>query len=140
MGWFNRIFPSAKSVDKAVDAAIATGDKLFYTTEEKADDRAKMREWYLKLLGSMSAYNIAMRALAFIVAGLWSFLVIAITLFLVAGIFLCEPSADVCRPADAAGELGLLAKEHVTPYFAMIMAFYFGAAGINGAIRTYKGQ
>jgi hypothetical protein len=138
MSWWNHIFPSSKSAEKMIDAATKGVDAVWYTEEEKAATREKMRDWYLKLLDSMQAYNVAMRALAFIVGGIWAIhLLIATSLYVLAA-FICPAEAESCRSALAARSIDEQLQRHINEPFFLVMMFYFGAAGINGAIRTWN--
>lgn len=140
MNIFKRIFAGPDTVGKMVDAGISAGDKLFYTEEEKAENHLKMQGWYLKLLESMSPYNLAMRVLAFVVAAMWSIMLASSTSLYVVSAFACKASEPDCRSHAAAKYIDDQMSEHINDPFAMIMLFYFGAAGVNGAIRTYKSK
>ena len=137
MGWWSKIFPSTKSAEKLVDAAVKTGDAIWYTDEEKAQGRQQVREWYIQLLGAMQPFNIAMRALAFIVGGIWAFHLVTSTALYMAAVVLCDPGAEVCRSQLAAAAVDSQLTNHINEPFYMVMVFYFGAASVNGAIRTF---
>ncbi|WP_020208274.1 hypothetical protein [Gilvimarinus chinensis] len=138
MSWWSKIFPSTKSADSLVKAAIDSGDALFYTEEEKEAGRAQMREWYIKLLGAMQPFNVAMRALAFIVGGIWAIHLIVSTVLYMLAVVICAPDAEVCRAAMAAASIDNQLTKHINSPFYLVMVFYFGAAGVNGAIRTWQ--
>jgi len=63
MGILSSLF-SISTVDKAVDAVIATGDKLVYTDEEKAEMRLSTGNLHIKMLGAYVPFKIAQRVLA----------------------------------------------------------------------------
>ena len=65
MGLWKSLFSSGDTIEKVTDAAISTGDKLFFTTEEKADMSLKMREQFIKTLQAYEPFKIAQRILAF---------------------------------------------------------------------------
>tara|TARA_R100001530_G_C4313059_1_gene153594 strand:- start:1125 stop:1550 length:426 start_codon:yes stop_codon:yes gene_type:complete len=138
VSWWSKIFPSTKSAEQLVDAAVKTGDAIWYTDEEKAQAQAQMRDWYIKLLGAMQPFNVAMRALAFIVGGIWVIHLIASTAMYMLAVFICAPDAEVCRAAMAAASIDKQLSSHINDPFYLVMAFYFGAAGVNGAIRTWQ--
>lgn len=138
MSWWSKIFPSSKSAEQLVDAAVKTGDAIWYTDEEKAQAQAQMREWYIKYLGAMQPFNVAMRALAFIVGGIWAAHLIASTLLYMLAVGICAADAEVCRAAMAAQSIDNQLKAHINEPFALVMFFYFGSAGVNGAIRTWQ--
>lgn len=140
MSWWKSLFVSEKNLGKLVDAGVNAGDKLFYTEEEKADARAKMRDWYIDLLSAMKPFNVAMRILAIGVFGLWAFHVVAATAIYVLAFFSCEASQEVCQMSSLASSLELQMDKHINPHFTLIIMFYFGAAGVNSAIASFKGK
>jgi len=71
MGLWSTLFNSGDTLDKATDAVINTGDKLFYTDEEKAEDRIKQREFFPTLLKAYHPFRIAQRVLAMLFGGLF---------------------------------------------------------------------
>ncbi len=149
MSWLTRLFGSTKTLDKVVDAAVSAGDKIWHTDEEKADDRHRMQEWYLKLLDSMQPFNVAMRVLAFSVAFMWGVHLMASTSMHIASFFTCDhkvsssgdvSTVGVCRAEYAADKISKQMVDHINDPFGLVMIFYFGAAGVNGAIRTYNNK
>lgn len=137
MSILKRIFAGPDTISKTVDAAISAGDKIWYTEEEKAENKLKVQGWYLKLLDSMSPYNLAMRVLAFVVATMWSIMLLSSTSLYVISSFVC-PGDEACKPYIAANKIEHQMTTHINEPFGLIMLFYFGAAGVNGAIRTYN--
>lgn len=71
------IFGSAKNTETLVNAGVSGLDKMFYTNEEKSEDLAKMREWFLRYLEASQPQNLARRFIALVVVGLWATLVLA---------------------------------------------------------------
>lgn len=140
MKWLSRLFGSTSMLEKTTDAVISAGDKLFYTDEEKAEAAQEMRGWYLKFIDSMQPYNLAMRILAFGVFFVWALHLLLSTGMYVVAFIVCEPAAEACAPALAAKAINAQLTEHINDPFGMVMIFYFGAAGVNGAIRTYLGN
>ncbi len=74
---FSWLFGNSKNAEKTVDAVVATGDALFFTDEEKAENRNKINEWYLRYLEATQPQNLARRIIALIVTGLWALLIVA---------------------------------------------------------------
>lgn len=70
------IFGSKKNTETLVDGAVSGMDKLFYTDEERSEDMAKTREWFLRYLEASQPQNLSRRFIAIIVVGLWAFLVL----------------------------------------------------------------
>ena len=65
MGWWSTLTNSSDTVGKVTDAVINTGDKLFYTDEEKADMKIKYAESLPTILKAYEPFKIAQRVLAF---------------------------------------------------------------------------
>lgn len=139
MSWLKSLFVSEKTIGKTVDAAISAGDKLFYTSEEKADDKAELRKWYIDLLASMKPFNVAMRLLALGVFAMWSIHLIASTGLYVAAFFACSQDG-YCAAAELGRLLEVQMGSHINGHFSTIIMFYFGAAGVNSIVSTAKGS
>jgi len=65
MGWWRVLTDSSDTVGKVTDAVINTGDKLFYTDEEKAEMKNVYAESLPTILKSYEPFKIAQRVLAF---------------------------------------------------------------------------
>lgn len=76
MNILGAIFGSKKNTETLVDAGVSGLDKMFYTNEEKSEDLAKMREWFLRYLEASQPQNLARRFIAVVVVGLWAALVV----------------------------------------------------------------
>ena len=64
MSIWSTLFSSSKTVGDITSAIISTGDKLFYTDEEKADAKKLQREFFPTLLKAYEPFKIAQRILA----------------------------------------------------------------------------
>ena len=140
MGIFSRIFTSETLINKGMDAVIATGDKLAFTDEEKADNRERVREWYIHLLDSLKPYNVTMRVIAITLLFTWLLFLLLTSVFAGAAILICAPDAEVCRTATVSALLSDKLSHIVNPNFATVLQFYFGAAGINSIVSTIKSK
>ncbi len=65
MGWWNVLTNSSDTVNKVTDAVINTGDKLFYTDEEKEEMKVEYAKNLPNLLKAYEPFKIAQRVLAF---------------------------------------------------------------------------
>lgn len=63
------LFSAKDTVEDITGAVINTGDKLFYTDEEKMDDRKEMRKHFTELLKAYEPFRVAQRVLAFMFTG-----------------------------------------------------------------------
>ena len=120
LGW---LLGNREAAAKTVDAVISTGDKLFYTDEEKADFSERQRQWYLDYLKATQPAAVARRLIALVVCGVWALMLIAA---MIAGAFDNQAYAEYL--------LNLLDETVSTP-FSAILGFYF----LNQIIRDNKG-
>lgn len=75
---------------KAVDAVIATGDKLFYTDQEKA-------EYRIKFLEAVQPFKVVQRIMVGLIMGVWALICLMIMVGIVAHEF-TEGRFDIVTP------------------------------------------
>lgn len=109
-GW---LFGESSSAKKTVDAVINTGDALFYTDEEKAQDSKLYRDWYLKYLEATQPQNVARRLIAIVITGLWALLVFV-------GAF-----AQALGQLETAEYIFKTLNDNVNMPFMIVISFYF---------------
>ncbi len=109
-GW---LFGESSSAKKTVDAVINTGDALFYTEEEKAQDSKLYRDWYLKYLEATQPQNVARRLIAIVITGLWAVLVFV-------GAF-----AQALGQLETAEYIFKTLNDNVNMPFMIVIGFYF---------------
>lgn len=77
MSWIGKLFGSSKAAEKMVDATISGLDKLFYTSEEKSQDRMEMDKFagnmFIEWQKNTQGQNISRRVLALGIAFTWLF-------------------------------------------------------------------
>ena len=139
-GWFSNLFLTSKTAEKVVDGAINAGDKLFFTSEEKEESKQKIRDWYINLLDALKPHNIAMRTLAFGVFAAWFLHLVLSSILYMLSVFFCDLDVASCIFSNAALAIDKQMTDHINSPFAMIIMFYFGAAGVNSAIATYRNE
>lgn len=133
MNIFARLFGSSEVVSKVTDGVISGVDKLFYTDEEKAEDKRVFATQQVKnsidYINAMSGYKLAQRVLAFMFVGVYLasfFISLATTIYTTdAG----SVTAEIIKLVNAfwIGEIVLT-----------ITAFYFGSGAIGGAVERIK--
>lgn len=144
MSWWSTLFNAGDTANKVTDAVINTGDKLFYTEEEKADDRRKMREFFPTLLNAYAPFKIAQRILAIwfsFLFGLSFVISLGVTCF---NIYLAYTFVPIL---DAKGKItNIIPKVDLQPLFNIIttfnldmimlaiISFYFA----GGAIESFR--
>jgi hypothetical protein len=158
--WVGKIFGSDKAVEKGLSMIESAGDKLWYTDEEKADDRAKkgeqVRAFMVNWMESTKGQNVARRALAVGITFVWLSMYVIGTLM---GVI--APWLDSSMPVN---ELGEIIKGSVSTYqkliassialdvkadrmsgaVMLILAFYFAAPHMDkivvGALEKFGGS
>jgi len=118
MGIWSTLFNSGDTLSKATDAVINTGDKLFYTDEEKAEDRIKQREFFPTLLKAYHPFRIAQRVLAFFFSGLFG-----LAFIIGLGISVFNMVATYRQTLAGAEKIVVISLD---PLFALVNAFSLG--------------
>jgi len=140
--WLSTVFSGEKTLSKTADAIISTGDKLFYTDEEKADMKANYVKQIPGLMDAYKPFKIAQRVLAF-----WFSFLFGISFL--AGVGLILSNIIIKRNALADGiPVDKIAYFDIQPLFDLIstfnmgwimmtiIAFYFS----GGMINSMKGK
>ena len=122
MGWLKKLFGDGKSADKIVDKGFELFDDVTFTKQEKAQNKIKLLDFWLKWQEQTKGQNLARRLIALMVVGLYVFLI----LFAVA-MYKFQPSW--------ANMAYIMLKDTLLQPFNIIIAFYFA----NALIRDYKG-
>jgi len=135
-GFIGKMFGSAKAGEKIIDGVTNGIDKLWYTSEEKAEDAAQAKREgmavYMKWLESTSGSRIARRLLAVGAFSIWAIEhITAVVMRVLSGWF-----GDVTTVTD--GVSVTINKLEITaqyltataaeqqPLVAFVFAFYFG--------------
>jgi hypothetical protein len=157
---WGKIFGTEKFVDKGLSIIQSAGDKLWYTDEEKADDRAKkgeqIRAFMVNWMETTKGQNIARRTLAVAITFVWLSMYIISTIMGVAA-----PWLDSSLPVN---ELGAVIEGAMSTYgktiassaaldakadrmsgaVMLILAFYFAAPHMDkivvGALEKFGGS
>lgn len=141
-----RVFATPKSIEKTMDAVIATGDKLVFTKEEKAEHQAQLGEWYLRYLEATQPQALSRRLLAFLIGFMWSAIIctaIACALWTgdygSVGVVFNSAGAEELAKQSAAGFLFAILSEVVDVPFTAVVIFYFGGHYLTESLRKiYK--
>ena len=115
---FKRLFSSADTVSKTVDAVIRSGDAMFFTEEEKSVAAQKRLDWLLKFHEKSSGSNLARRLLAVMMVGVF----LALVLVTAGMIYFEHPQIDPMK--------AFISDTLVQPV-SVITVFYFGVAAIT---------
>ncbi|GGI92826.1 hypothetical protein GCM10007978_33040 [Shewanella hanedai] len=126
MGFWGRLFGSSHAVNAMVDGVTNGLDALVYTDEEKSLDAAKERSEARGMLVSWMAatqgQNLARRFIALVIAGIWVFQYLTVTLLSIISIWVGDPEGFE-RSAKVIGENA----EQMNAAMMLVLGFYFAA-------------
>ena len=115
-------FTGTKAVEKGIDLIGKGLDASFFTSEEKSQANQKVLDWKLKWIQATGAQSTARRYIAFLVVGLWVFLVVLTVMLYLTGF-----------KSQSEYVFDLL-NEIVNAPFLMIVGFYY----LAHVVRTNK--
>lgn len=125
MSWLKGIFGSADTIKTVVDGVYNGVDKAFFTDEEKAEFGQKRNEWLLQYMQATQPQNVARRMIAFIVVGIWAFIIGILVIALVVENALSLTS----NMSDA---LYKLLTDIILQPFNIVLGFYFLTHVVKG--------
>lgn len=131
---WQRLFGSSEITGSIVKASINTGDKLFYTKEERAEDSLTALKLVTDYMKATTGSDLARRVIATAVTGTFVVYMLILIPIGVAFIFVSDPDAleRLIRAKDFFIEvLSLLIGMIMT-----ILAFYFTHGGIRNYLKT----
>ena len=143
MSIWSTLFSGSDTANKVTDAIIDTGDALFHTSEEKAEDRRKQREFFPTLLSAFEPFKIAQRVLAIWFSGLFGLaFIMGLLVYVFNSIATYKQSvANVTReipleivtiPIEPL--LDLIVAFNIGTIVALVVAWYFS----GGVIDSFK--
>ena len=124
--WVGKLFGSDKAAEKLIDTVSSGIDKAFYTSEEKAEDRAIARReghaFIIEWLKSTTGSRLARRVIALIVTCMWTLQYLTAQLLLIIAVW-----SDTPEPyRDSARIIGENIDQS-TGAMMLILGFYFAA-------------
>lgn len=140
MSFWGRLFGSSKAAEKVIDNVSMGIDKIWYTSEEKAEDAAQARREgytvYMKWLESTSGSRVARRLIALIVLIPWALEHISSVVIAQVAIFADEPE----KYLESATQLAQAAEGN-NALVGTVLLFYFAgpvaADGIKGMLSKW---
>lgn len=138
MGFWN-LFSAGDTVEKTTDALISTGDKLFYTDEEKADMKLQTTKLHIELLQAYHPFKVTQRILAFWYSLLFGIAFIVGMIMAIANVVIKYKAPIDAKPKlldlqpliDIVGAFGLFG---IT---ITIVSFYFAGGTFESLKRTF---
>lgn len=126
--FFGRMFGSSKAGEKIIDGAVAGIDKLWYTEEEKAGDKAQAKREvmavYAEWMKSTSGSRIARRLLALIATVMWAIQQMGAVVLKLAAIWVDDPARiEKLMEGSAVLQEGAISTAALV---TVVYAFYFG--------------
>lgn len=119
MAWWN-IFNRTKTVDSITDSVINTGDKLFYTDEEKAEMKADYVKSLPTIMRAFEPFKLAQRYLALFFSFLFG-------ITFLTGLFMTVSNINTKREALQKGiTLENIVYYDIEPLFNLVGAFSLG--------------
>jgi len=135
-GFFGRMLGSEKAVEAGVNGIVNGFDKLVYTGEEKAEDRAKSvteaRQMLIAWMQATQGQNLARRILALVITSVWLLMYfISMALDLVS----IWSEANLDNLQASADAIGSRATE-MNGAMMLILGFYFAAPHMSGIVEA----
>ena len=138
-----KIFGTDKAAKALIDNTSSAIDKLFYTDEEKAEDKARSaseaRSMIIKWMAATSGQNLARRLLALMISSIWLLQYITMMSLSVAAVWVEHPEKLI----ESADVVGGYAK-NMNGAMMLILAFYFAAPHMDkiasGALNKFRGK
>ena len=136
-----KMFGTDKAAEALVNNISSGLDKLVYTGEEKADDHAKdvseARTMFIEWMKTTSGQNLARRAIALIVTGVWVTQYMAAMIFSMVSVWADSPENWL----ESAAVMGDYA-EQMNGAMMLILGFYFAAPHlgkiVDGAMTKFS--
>ena len=138
-----KIFGTDKAAKALIDNTSSAIDKLFYTDQEKAEDKAnsasEARNMVIKWMAATSGQNLARRILALMISSVWLLQYVAMMSLSVAAVWV-EQSEKLTESATVIGEYA----KNMNGAMMLILAFYFSAPYMDkiasGVLNKFKGN
>ena len=136
-----KIFGTDKAVSSLIDNTSSALDKLVYTKEEQAEDKAKAtseaRGMVISWMQATSGQNLARRVIALVVTGLWTLNYVCINILSIVAVWVEDPE-KLLASAKVISEN----CDQVTSAMMLVLAFYFSAPFMGdiakGALSRFK--
>ena len=130
-----KIFGTDKAIESVINNASAGLDKLVYTKEEEADDRAKAvseaRAMVIEWMRTTSGQNLARRLIALIVTSVWLLQYLAASALSIFAVWVEKPEQYVTS-AKIMGDYA----DKMTGAMMLILGFYFAAPHLGAIVQV----
>ena len=123
-----KIFGTKRAIEKTTDAAISTGDALFFTKEEKAN-------WHERLLALYEPFKVAQRLIALVLT-----VPFALIHFLCSMVWLYKIASSTIDESIKGSLIELMSVNNntlLTPVGIVLTFYFLGGAG-EGVVKAWK--
>jgi len=133
MSFWGNIFGTSAATNKVIDTVSNGLDKIWYTKEEQAEDAMKSRaaaaEFLLGWMDTTKGQNIARRALAILLASIWSLMFVGTLLLKLIAVWISDPVTH----ANLIQSAGMISEDidQMTGAMMLILGFYFAAPHLD---------
>lgn len=145
-GFFGKMLGTDKAAGKVVDSITKGIDKIWYTDEEKSEDKAQARregqQVFMSWIESTSGSRVARRMIAMVVTFIW-----ATQYFLAMALLAAVPWVDAPSTVEAmkASALSLhTSGEQIDGAMLFVLGYYFfadkSAAAVNAGVEMFKNK
>ena len=130
-----RIFGSPDILKESIGIIRDTGDALYYTEEEKAQDKARRAQQIDKLtidwMESTKGQNLARRLMAFSITIVWLAMYVLSFVVDVLAVWVSKDKAELL--VETSNAMGLYADQ-MTGAMMLILGFYFAAPHLSSIV------
>ena len=134
MSFWGRLFGSDKATEKVIDTVSSGLDKLWYTDEEKAEDKARgvseARQFLLTWLTNTQGQNLARRFIAIACTVVWLIMYCASWIMAALAPWLVNYSAKLLESSVVIAERA----ESMNGAMMLILGFYFAAPHMSSIV------
>lgn len=136
--WLGRLFGTDKAAASLIDNISNGLDKIYYSEEEKADDKAKAKveasNLLINWLSSTQGSNLARRIIALSVTAIWALQYVSAMLMLA-----IVPWVDAQTTIDALTASATSFREsgaQIDGAMMLVLGFYFAAPHLGSVVTT----
>lgn len=143
-GFLGKVFGTDKALAGVVDGVSNGLDKLIYTDEEKAEDKAKAtteaRQMVVDWMRATQGQNLARRLIALSITAVWLSMYLLAVLMNMVAVF---TNNEGVLTSDKLGEVSTIATNSamdMNPAVMLILAFYFAAPHMGDIAKAAIGK
>jgi hypothetical protein len=138
LSWVGKLLGSDKAASSLIDNVSKGLDKIYYSEEEKAEDKAEAKKeasaLLIKWLEATQGSNLARRLIALTVTGIWASQYVASMLM-----FAVIPWVDVTSTVEALNASAVSLQEsgeQIDGAMMLVLGFYFAAPHLGTIVTS----